>query len=95
MNEFHPSDLARGEPFRESIRYKEPFDVERLDKAHAILSEVLETHGHESVTPENFHEVVEHMRKDSRWHGLHSAGPAFENALRTHLKIEDPGETKH
>jgi hypothetical protein len=90
MNEFHPSDLTRGKAFHDSIRYKPNVSTERLDRAHAILTRALEEHGHESLTAKNFHEVLEHMHKDSRWHDLYSAGPELENALRTHLKIEEP-----
>lgn len=87
MHEFHPSNLSRNDSFRDSLRFKEPFTTERLDRAQSILTSALEKHGEEHLTAKNFDKVMEHVRKDPGYHGLHSAGPALETALRQHLGI--------
>lgn len=85
MHEFHPSGLEKGAKFRESIRYKPGVSSERLDRAHTILTDALAAHKHETLTVKNFKQVTEHMQKDPRWNGLHSAGLEFKRALEEHV----------
>ena len=89
METFHPSSLDIGTKFRESIRYHIP--TEHLNQAQKILTDALQKHGEEELTHKNFDKVMEHVHEDPRWHGLHSHQTAFEDALKTHLKM--PTET--
>ena len=88
--------MARGTALHEKLRYRPGFldRGERFDKAQAILTEVLEKHGrgHDNVTAKNFHEVMKHARKHPDWDSLYSGGVELENAIRKHLKIEEPEE---
>ncbi len=79
-----------GNKFRDSLHFGQKVSTEHLNRAQAILATALEKRGHESLTDKNFHEVMEHARKDPRWHGLYSSGSKLEDALRAHLKIPSP-----
>jgi hypothetical protein len=93
MHEFHASDMDKGSRFRESLRFKNVWSSERLDRAQSLLHGALEKTGHESLTAHNFDKVMTHLRRDPGYHQLHSAGPEFESSLREHLGIPEEDQS--
>ncbi|PIR83023.1 hypothetical protein COU19_02560 [Candidatus Kaiserbacteria bacterium CG10_big_fil_rev_8_21_14_0_10_56_12] len=90
LHQFHPSDLAHGTHFRETLRQNNPhIDTTHLDRAHLILSDALARHGDEHLTAKNFAKVMEAAHKDPRWQHTYSSGGALETTLKEHLGIKD------